>query len=209
VVIVVGWILIESSLLRDGAAAKGADEDWWGLMRTLRLGSCVLAIAVVGVFLTPPAGSGAGEILTARISPQRVTATEAPLLESIDVCNRSASSPQINTVVEGPDGEVVIDQYHLVGTTEPGVVVNTDGSWSVELRLRDDAGQPTGEPFPSLGTYTVHVDCVTTYTPQVRIPYNDLTFEVVASTTPTTPTEPPPGVAPVAVPVPADPDYSG
>jgi hypothetical protein len=37
----------------------------------------------------------------------------------------------------------------------------------------------------------------------------DLMFEVVASTTPTTPTEPPPGVAPVAVPVPADPDYSG
>jgi hypothetical protein len=182
-----------------------------GLMRTLRLGSCVLAIAVAGVVLTP-AGSGAGEILTARISPQQVTPTDAPLLESIDVCNRGASSPQINTVVEAPDGEVVIDQYHLVGTTEPGVVVNTDGSWSVELRLRDDEGQPTGEPFPSLGTYTVHIDCVTTYTPTVRIPYSDLTFEVVASTTtPTTPTptEPPPAVAPVATPVPADPDYSG
>ena len=84
---------------------------------------------------------------------------------------------------------MVINQWHLVGTTEPGVIVNSDGSWSVELQRRDDDGQPTGDPFPSLGTYTVHVDCVTTYTPQVRIPYNELSFEVVETTTTTATTE--------------------
>jgi hypothetical protein len=91
-------------------------------------------------------------------------------------------------VVTAPSGEVVIDQWHLVGTTEPGVTVNSDGSWSVELRLRDDQGQPTGEPYPELGTYRVHVDCVTTYLPQVRIPYNELSFEVVDSTASTSTT---------------------
>jgi hypothetical protein len=192
-------------------------------MKTLRLGFGVLVIALVGMFLTPPVGSGAQEVLSAKISPQQVTPAGAPLIESIDVCNRGASSPQINVVVEAPGGDVVIDQWHLVGTQEPGVVVDTDGSWSVELQLRDDAGQPTGEPFPSLGTYTVHVDCVTTYMPHVRIPYNDLTFEVVDSTTTTSttevtpPTTTPPGSgagstpnqASVAVPVRQDPDYTG
>jgi hypothetical protein len=181
-------------------------------MKTLRRGFGVLAVALVGTILTPSVGS-AQEILRAEISPQAITPTDTPVLRSIDVCNRGASSPQINTVVTGPDGEVVIDQYHLVGTQEPGVVVNTDGSWSVELQLRDDLGQPTGEPFPALGTYTVHTDCVTTYLPRVRIPYNDLTFEVVDSTTTTTTTpevvpaaEPP---ASVAVPVQRQPAYTG
>jgi hypothetical protein len=191
-----------------------------------RLGMAVgaLSIALVGVFVTAPAGS-AQEILRAQISPQQVTPTGAPLLESIDVCNRGASSPQINVVVTAPDGEVVVDQWHLVGTQEPGVVVDAQGNWSVELVLRDAEGQPTGEPFPSLGTYTVHVDCVTTYLPQVRIPYNDLTFEVVESTTTSTTapvdvspatTAPPsspdgatPGPAAVAVPVAQDPAYAG
>jgi hypothetical protein len=97
------------------------------------------------------------------------------------------------------------------------VTVNVDGRWSVELQLRDDLGIPTGEPFPMLGTYTVQVDCVTTYLPQVRIPYNAMSFDVVDSTTsPTTePTAPPDGgggtvpVAPVAVPVPGDPTFTG
>ena len=118
---------------------------------------------------------------------------------------------------------MVVDQWHRLGTTELGVVVNTDGSWSVELQLRDDAGQPTGEPFPSLGAYTVHVDCVTTYLPQVRIPYNDLTFEVVDSMATTSTTElAPPTTAPpsdqggstldqasVAVPIRQEPVYAG
>jgi hypothetical protein len=132
--------------------------------------------------------------------------------------NRGASSPQINTVVTAPNGDVVINQYHLVGTTEPGVVVDNDGNWSVELQLRDDDGQPTGEPFPALGIYTVRVDCVTTYLPTVRIPYNTMTFDVVDSTTtPTTPTTVSPGagadvpvvVAPAAVPVPGEPSFTG
>jgi hypothetical protein len=92
------------------------------------------------------------------------------LLESIDVCLRGASTPQINVVVTASDGDVVINQWHRLGLTEPGVIVNADGSWSVELQLRDDLGQPTGDPFPSLGTYRVEVDRVTTYLPQVRIP---------------------------------------
>jgi hypothetical protein len=99
-------------------------------------------------------------------------------ISSIGVCLRGASLPQINTVVTAPNGDVVIDQRHLAGTQEPGVVVDTAGNWSVELQLRDDLGQPTGEPFPSLGTYTVQVDCVTTYLPRVRIHYNALTFVV-------------------------------
>jgi hypothetical protein len=190
-------------------------------MKTVRLGIGVLAIALMGMVLTPSVGSAAQEVLSAKISPPSVTPTGAPLLESIDVCNRGASSPQINVVVTAPDGTVVIDQWHWVGTTEPGVVVNVDGSWSVELRLRDDAGQPTGEPFPSVGTYSVHVDCVTTYTPQVRIPYNDLTFEVVDGTTTSTTEATPPTTAPidgeagtleqatVAVPVRQEPAYTG
>ena len=192
-------------------------------MKALRLGFGVLAIALMGVFLTPAVGSAAQEVLSATISPQQLTPDGAPLLESIDVCNRGASLPQLNVVVTGPAGDVVIDQWHWVNTQEPGVVVNTDGSWSVELQLRDDAGQPTGEPFPSLGTYSVHVDCVTTYSPQVRIPYNDLTFEVVESTATTSPPEvaPPPTAPPsaeggttldqatVAVPVRQEPAYTG
>jgi hypothetical protein len=186
-------------------------------MRRMRLGFGGLAIALAGTFLTPTVTSGAQEVLQAKISPARVTPDGTPLLESIDVCNRGASSPQINTVVTAPDGEVVIDQYHLVGTTEPGVTVDGNGNWSVELVLRDDAGQPTGEPYPMLGTYQVHVDCVTTYTPQVRIPYNDLSFEVVDSTStppttptsPTTPGEPAPAPAPPAAPVPGTPTFTG
>jgi hypothetical protein len=108
-------------------------------------------------------------------------------------------------VVTAPGGEVVINQWHWFGTTEPGVIVNGDGSWSVELQLRDDDGQPTGDPFPSLGTYAVQVDCVTTYTPQVRIPYNDLSFEVVDSTTTTSTTAATPPDGPLAVPPPATP----
>lgn len=188
------------------------EPDGDGAMKALRRGFGVLAIALVGTISTPSVGSAAQEILRAEISPQTITPTDTPVLRSIDVCNRGASSPQINTVVEGPDGEVVIDQYHLVGTQEPGVVVNTDGSWSVELQLRDDAGQPTGEPFPALGTYTVQVDCVTTYLPRVRIPYNDLTFEVVDSTTTTSTTEVAPPTAPpasAAVPVRQQPAYTG
>ena len=186
-------------------------------MKGLRLGFGVLAIALTGVLVTPPAGSGAQATLQARISPQRVTPTDTPLLESIDVCLRGASTPQINVVVTAPDGDVVINQWHRLGLTEPGVIVNADGSWSVELQLRDDLGQPTGDPFPSLGTYTVDVDCVTTYLPQVRIPYNDLSFEVVDSTTTTSttavtspPTTPPtPSQAQPAVPVRAAPDFTG
>jgi hypothetical protein len=171
----------------------------------------VLAIALTGVFLIPSVGAGAQETLRAKISVQQITPSGAALIESIDVCARGASSPQINTVVTGPGGQVVIDQWHLVGTTEPGVIVNADGSWSVELQLRDDDGQPTGEPFPSLGTYTVHVDCVTTYSPQVRIPYNDLSFEVVDSTTTTSTTPPttPPSTPAPAVPVRQAPDFTG
>lgn len=191
-------------------------------MRRLGLGFGALAIALGGTLLMPAVTSGAQETLQARISPSRVTPDGAPLLESVDVCLRGASSPQINVVVTAPSGEVVIDQWHLVGTTEPGVVVNGDGSWSVELQLRDGDGQPTGEPFPSLGTYRVDVDCVTTYTPQVRIPYNDLSFEVVDSTTESTtttstteaPPPGPPGGAPAgpaspAVPVPGEPQFVG
>lgn len=192
-------------------------------MRRLGLRFGVLAVALTGLLLTPALSSGAQTTLRARISPPQVLPDGAPLLESVDVCLRGASSPQINVVVTAPGGEVVIDQWHLVGTTEPGVIVNGDGSWSVELRLRDDDGQPTGDPFPSLGTYTVQVDCVTTYSPQVRIPYNELSFEVVESTTPTTsPTTPttavpppgtPDGTAPgqarPAVPVPGQPDFVG
>lgn len=192
-------------------------------MKTLRLGLGAVAIALAGTLLTPPVGSAGQEILRAEISPRTITPTGTPVISSIDVCNRGASSPQINTVVTGPDGVVVIDQWHLVNTAEPGVVVDTDGNWSVELQLRDEAGQPTGEPFPALGTYTVHVDCVTTYHPQVRIPYNDLTFEVVDSTATTTPTDvapptsaPPssdaasePDPASVAIPVRQEPEYAG
>lgn len=175
-------------------------------MKSLRLGFCALGVALMGVFLTPSAGSAAQEILRARISPQQVVPTDAPLIESIDVCNRGASTPQINVVVTAPDGEVVIDQWHMLGLDEPGVVVNADGSWSVELRLRDAAGQPTGEPFPTLGTYAVDVDCVTTYTPQVRIPYNDLSFEVVDSTTTTPPETTPPESTPPTTAPPSTPD---
>jgi hypothetical protein len=170
------------------------------------------------MFLTPAVSSGAQTTLQARISPSQVTPDGAPLLESVDVCLRGASSPQINVVVTAPSGEVVINQWHLVGTTEPGVIVDSDGSWSVELQLRDDDGQPTGDPFPSLGTYTVHVDCVTTYTPQVRIPYNELSFEVVETTTTTSTTEVSPpntpggtttGQARPAVPVHGQPEFVG
>ena len=193
-------------------------------MRRMRLGFGALAIVLAGMFVAPATGSGAQATLQARISPSRVTPDGAPLLESVDVCLRGASTPQINVVVTAPGGEVVIDQWHWLGTTEPGVVVNSDGSWSVELQLRDDAGQPTGEPYPSLGTYSVQVDCVTTYRPQVRIPYNDLSFEVVDSTTPSTteptpsttePTPPPdtpegtPGRARPAVPVEGQPTFVG
>jgi hypothetical protein len=192
-------------------------------MRPLRLGFGVLTIALTGMFFTPTVSSGAQTTLQARISPPQVTPDDAPLLESVDVCLRGASSPQINVVVTAPDGEVVINQWHLVGTTEPGVVVESDGSWSVELQLRDDDGQPTGEPFPSVGTYAVHVDCVTTYSPQVRIPYNDLSFEVVESVesttttsttstteaTPPTPDGTPPGEARPAVPVQGQPEFVG
>jgi hypothetical protein len=187
-------------------------------MRPLRLGFGALAIALAGALVAPAASSGAQETLQARISPSQVTPDGAPLLESVDVCLRGASSPQINTVVTTPSGEVVINQWHLVGTTEPGVTVNGDGSWSVELQLRDDNGQPTGEPFPELGTYAVHVDCVTTYSPQVRIPYNDLSFEVVESlpttsttepTAPAAPDGPAPGPASPAVPVQGQPEFVG
>lgn len=192
-------------------------------MRAVRLGFGALTIALAGMFLTPAASSGAQTTLQARISPAQVTPDGTPLLESVDVCLRGASTPQINVVVTAPGGEVVIDQWHGVGTTEPGVIVESDGSWSVELQLRDDAGQPTGEPFPALGTYAVQVDCVTTYTPQVRIPYNDLSFEVVdstatTSTTSTTVATPPdaPGApdepadhAPPAVPVEGQPTFVG
>jgi hypothetical protein len=193
-----------------------------GAMRRIGLGLGGLAVALAGTFLTPTVTSGQ-EVLQAKISPARVTPDGAPLLESIDVCNRGASSPQINVVVTAPDGEVVIDQYHLVGTTEPGVTVDGEGNWLVRLVLRDDEGMPTGEPYPMLGTYDVHVDCVTTYTPQVRIPYNDLSFEVADSTsnpttpttetpTPTTPGEPAPAPAPAAPPavaVPGSPAFVG
>jgi hypothetical protein len=190
-------------------------------MRPVRLGFGALAIALIGLVLTPPVSSGAQETLRARISPAQVTPDGAPLLESVDVCLRGASAPQINVVVTAPGGEVVINQWHLSGTTEPGVTVNSDGSWSVELQLRDDNGQPTGEPFPSLGTYTVHVDCVTTYSPHVRIPYNDLSFEVVESTAatsttstavatpPNTPEGTKPGQARPAVPVQGEPNFTG
>lgn len=180
-------------------------------MRRMRLGLGGLAIALAGTFLTPTATSGAQEVLQAKISPARVTPDGAPLLESVDVCDRGASIPQINIVVTAPDGEIVINQYHLVGTTEPGVTVDGAGNWSVELVLRDDAGQPTGEPYPLLGTYEVHVDCVTTYTPQVRIPYNDLSFEVADSTStppttrPTTPPTPAPSPTTPGAPAPAPP----
>lgn len=78
---------------------EGVDRTGWGM--TLRLGFGVLAIALMGVFLTPSVGAGAQETLRAKISPQQVTPTGAPFLvnESIDVCNRGASSPQINVVV--------------------------------------------------------------------------------------------------------------
>jgi hypothetical protein len=193
-------------------------------MRPLRLGFGALAIALTGMFLTPAVSSGAQTTLQARISPSQVAPDGAPLLESVDVCLRGASSPQINVVVTAPGGEVVINQWHLVGTTEPGVIVDSDGSWSVELQLRDDDGQPTGDPFPSLGTYTVHVDCVTTYSPQVRIPYNELSFEVVESTattsttlatppntpaTPDTPDGTTTGQASPAVPVHGQPEFVG
>ena len=196
-------------------------------MRRLRLGFGVLAVALAGLWLAPATGTGAPTVLQARISPAQVTPDGTPLLESVDVCLRGASSPQINVVVTAPSGEVVVDQWHWLGTTEPGVIVNGDGSWSVELQLRDDAGQPTGEPFPELGTYTVETDCVTTYRPQVRIPYNDLSFEVVDSTATTSTTEPapptteppapggpaqPPAPAPEArpaVPVPGQPTFVG
>ena len=174
----------------------------------------MLAIVATGVALTPSVGSAQQEVLQARISPQQVVPTGKPLLESIDVCLRGASYPQINVVVTAPSGEVVIDQWHSTGLDEPGVVVNDDGSWSVELQLRDDEGQPTGEPFPELGTYTIDLDCVTTYQPQVRIPYNDLSFEVVETVpTPTQPTIPvttTPGTPPPpAVPIPRAPDFTG
>lgn len=187
-------------------------------MRPLRLGLGALTIALMGVCVTPAVSSGAQTTLQARVSPTQVEPDGAPLLESVDVCLRGASAPQINVVVTAPGGEVVINQWHLVGTTEPGVIVNSDGSWSVELQRRDDDGQPTGDPFPSLGTYTVHVDCVTTYTPQVRIPYNELSFEVVESTTTTATTEATPpntsagtttGQARPAVPVQGQPDFTG
>lgn len=180
----------------------------------IRLGIGVVAVALAAMFVASPVDVGAQTPpLRAAIEPGPFLPTDTPRIESIDVCLRGASSPQINTVVTAPNGEVVIDQWHLVGTQEPGVVVNTDGTWSVELQLRDDLGQPTGEPLPMFGTYTVEVDCVTTYLPQVRIPYNDLTFEVGDGTTPTTEATPPPtappGAAPVATPVPRDPNYSG
>jgi hypothetical protein len=196
-------------------------------MRPLRLGFGALAVALMGMLVIPAVSSGAQTTLRARISPSQVTPDGAPLLESVDVCLRGASSPQINVVVTAPSGEVVINQWHLVGTTEPGVIVDGDGNWSVELQLRDDDGQPTGEPFPSLGTYAVHVDCVTTYSPQVRIPYNDLSFEVVDSTgttstteathpdapdgatPPDTPEGPTPGQASPAVPVQGQPEFVG
>jgi hypothetical protein len=196
---------------------KRVDRMGWA-MTPLRLGFGALAIALTGTLLAPAVSSGAQTTLQARISPSQVTPDGAPLLESVDVCLRGASSPQINVVVTAPSGEVVIDQWHLVGTTEPGVIVDSDGSWSVELQLRDDDGQPTGDPFPSLGTYTVHVDCVTTYTPQVRIPYNELSFEVVETTTTTSTTEVAPPDTPggtttaqarPAVPVQGQPEFVG
>ncbi len=156
-------------------------------MKRFRLRFAVLAIVLTGVVLTPSVGSAAQATLRARISSQQVTPTGKPLIESIDVCLRGASTPQINVVVTAPSGAVVIDQWHRPGLVEPGVIVRSDGSWSVQLQLRDDNGQPTGAPFPMPGTYRVEVDCVTTYSPQVRIPYNDLSFVVVGSTTATTP----------------------
>jgi hypothetical protein len=185
-------------------------------MRKIRLGLGATAVALAATFVAAPLGAGAQTpTLQAKIEAGPFSPTDTPLVESIDVCNRGASSPQINTVVTAPNGEVVIDQWHLVGTQEPGVVVDTAGNWSVELQLRDDLGQPTGEPFPLLGTYTVRIDCVTTYLPRVRIPYNVLTFEVGDGTTsPTTPVTVTPSdatvaVAPAAVAVSGDPDYTG
>ena len=155
-------------------------------MKRIRLRFVVLAIVLTGVVVTPAVGSGAQEVLRAKISPQQVSPYGKPLLQSIDVCLRGASTPQINVVVRAPSGGVVIDQYHRPGLVEPGVIVRADGSWSVQLQLRDDNGQPTGAPFPERGTYRIELDCVTTYTPQVRIPYNDLSFEVTGPTSPTT-----------------------
>jgi hypothetical protein len=175
-----------------------------------------VGLALAATFVASPPGAGAQtEVLRAAIAPGPFTPTDTVRISSIDVCLRGASVPQINTVVTAPNGDIVIDQWHLVGTQEPGVVVDTAGNWSVELQLRDDLGQPTGEPFPSLGTYTVQVDCVTTYLPQVRIHYNPLTFVVGDGTPPPTTTPPGPGdpttipVAPVAAPIPGDPDITG
>jgi hypothetical protein len=182
------------------------------------MGIGVIAVALASLLAASPVGVGAQEVLEARIAPGPFSPTDTPLIESVDVCNRSASSPQINVVVTAPNGAVVIDQWHWVGTQEPGVVVDSAGNWSVALQLRDDLGQPTGEPFPSLGTYTVRVDCVTTYLPRVRIPYNVLTFDVVDDTSPTTPVDDPTtvtpsvaplDVAPAAVAVSAAPTYTG
>lgn len=186
-------------------------------MRIFRWVIGALAVALVPALVAPAVGAGAQETLQATISAGPFAPSDTPVVQSIDVCNRGASAPQINVVVTAPTGDVVIDQWHIVNTQEPGVVVNTDGTWSVELGLRDALGQPTGEPFPVLGVYTVQVDCVTTYTPQVRIPYNALTFEVGDGTAPPPPApaspsdvvDPPVAIAPAAVPIRTDPTYTG
>jgi hypothetical protein len=148
----------------------------------MRLGMGVLAVALAATFVASPVGVGAQtQVLQAAIAPGPFSPTDTVRISSIDVCLRGAS-------------------------------VHTAGNWSVELQLRDDLGQPTGEPFPALGTYTVQVDCVTTYLPQVRIHYNVLTFDVGDGTPPPTTTPPSAGatpVAPAAVPVPGDPDFTG
>ena len=111
-------------------------------------------------------------------------------------------------MVKDPSGATLSDWFYM-----PPGDIDENGVWSIVIRMTDETGQPTAEPFPSLGTYTVQVSCVSTYLPRVIKPYEELRFEVVAQLPP--PTEVPaaePVVAPVAAaatPVAATPRFAG
>jgi hypothetical protein len=183
-------------------------------MRAARLGFSASAVGLMTAMALPTAGTAAQATpLRATISPQVVVPTGAPVAASVDPCVISASGRQIEVVVTDPQGEVLSDWFYT-----PPDAINEDGTWSLAIRMTDDSGQPTTDPFPELGTYTVQVSCVSTYLPRVIKPYQELRFEVVdhlpTPTTPpvTTPPAPaPPAVpeAPPAVPVEAEADFTG
>lgn len=170
-----------------------------------------MAIGLMAALAPPAAGTATqATLLRATISPQVVEPTGTPVAESVDPCLISASGRQIEVVIKDPHGQVLSDWFYT-----PPDAIKDDGTWSLGIRMTDDLGQPTSDPFPELGTYTVQVNCVSTYLPRVVKPYEELRFEVVdhlptpTTTVVSTPPAPTTPEAPPAVPVIAEPDFTG